>query len=146
MGALSATTDDGGGQEVFLPDDVPALGPVVEAFGSPPGVTADDPQPSAMMRFEDEEGILDIQLEHVRWSARQGATCADMTVSMQAVLPASEFDFVVHLPTGDKTIGELVATEPPVVPPIGGSDPDPPPVEIAATFEGIPLDFDFETL
>ena len=146
FGALSATTEDDGGKHVFLPDHVPTLEPLVEAFGSPPGVTTVDAQPDATLHFEDEEGPLDIQIEHVVWRATQNSSCADMTVSMQAVIPTSQFSLVVHLPTGDQTIEELVASDSSGPPPIGGGEPTPIPVEIAATFQGVPLDFDFDTL
>ena len=146
IGALSATTEDDGGKQIFLPDNVPLLAPVVAAFGSPPGVTTADAQQNATLHFEDEEGPLDIQIEHVVWRATQGSSCADMTVTMQAVIPTSQLSLVVHLPTGDQTIEELVESDSSGPPPIGGGDPTPIPVEIAATFQGVPLDFDFDTL
>ncbi|MEO8177636.1 MAG: hypothetical protein ABI895_02280 [Deltaproteobacteria bacterium] len=71
-------------------------------------------------------------------------------MSLQAVLPASQFSVVLHLPTGQHTIGELVSTSSsesqPNVTPIGGPAPTPTQVEIAATFERVPLDFDFDAL
>lgn len=143
VGALSATVEDSG-QQIFL--DVPLLEPVVAAFGSPPGVTSVDPQPNAVFRFEDEAGPVDIQVEHVVWRATQNSDCADMTVSLQAVIPTSQLSVVLHLPTGDQTIGELISSEQPDVTPIGGGEPPPIPVEIAATFQGVPLDFDFDSL
>lgn len=147
VGALSATTDNGSGQEIFLPSDVPPLAPVVAAFGSPPGVTSFDPQPNAVLHFVDQVGPVDIQIEHVVWRATQGASCADMTVSLQAVIPTSQFSVVLHLSTLDQTIGELISSSSGSQPtPIGGPAPPPTPVEIAATFEGVPLDFDFDAL
>jgi hypothetical protein len=149
IGALSATIDDGSGLDIFLPSDVPLLEPVVAAFGSPPGVTSVDPQPNAVLRFEDQAGTVDIQVEHVVWRATQNTTCADMTVSLQAVIPTSQFSVVLHLPSGDQTIGELISSsssDQPDVTPIGGPTPPPTPVEIAATFQGVPLDFDFDSL
>jgi hypothetical protein len=149
IGALSATTEDDSGQEIFLPSDVPPLEPVVAAFGSPPGVTSVDPQPNSVLRFEDQAGPVDIQVEHVVWRATQNTTCADMTVSLQAVIPTSQFPVVLHLPTGDQTIGELISSsnsDQPDVTPIGGPAPPPTPVEIAATFKGVPLDFAFDSL
>ena len=150
IGALSATISAGVGKEVFLPDEVPLLAPVVLAFGSPPGVTSVDPQPRAMLGFQDEEGSVDVELEHVVWRATQGSTCADMSVSFQAVLPPSQFSVVVHLAAGDRTIGELISASGsdsnPRVTPIGRPTPTPIPVEIAAVFQGTPLDFDFDTL
>jgi hypothetical protein len=146
IGALSATIADGSGKQIFLPGDVPPLAPLVPAFGEPPGVTTVDPQPDATLHFEDEAGPLDIQLEHVVWRATQGSSCADMSVTMQAVIPTSQLSLVIHLPTGDKTIGDLVSAGEPSVTPIGGADPPSIPVEVAATFDGIPLNFDFDTL
>ena len=147
LGALSATTEGDNGKQLFLPDHVPPFAPAVAAFGSPPGVTSVDPQQNATLHFVDEAGPLDIQLEHIVWRATQGSSCADMTVSMQAVIPTSELSVVVHLPAGEQTIGELVSASSSGSPtPIGGSDPPALPVEIAATFVGVPLDFDFDTL
>lgn len=146
IGALSATEDDGSGQQSFLASDVPPLEPVVAAFGSPPGVTSVDPQPNAVLRFEDQAGPVDIQIEHIVWRATQNTTCADMTVSLQAVIPTSQLSVVLHLPEGDQTIGELISSEQSDVTPIGGPTPPPTPVEIAATFQGVPLDFAFDAL
>lgn len=142
-GALSATTGGGDGQEVFTSNDVP-FAPAVAAFGSPPGVTTDDPQPNAVLRFEDEAGPVEIQLEHVVWRGTQGSTsCDTLTVSLQAVIPSSQLSVILHLQAGDKTIGELSSGS---STPIVGPPPPPTPVEIAATFEGVPVDFDFDTL
>jgi hypothetical protein len=150
IGALSATTDPGSGQETFLPGDAPPLAPVVAAFGSPPGVTSIDPQPNAVFQFEDQAGPVNIQIEHVVWRATQGSSCADMSVSLQAVIPTSQFSVLLHLATGDQTVGELISASDsdsqPDVTPIGGPEPTTTPVEIAATFEGVPLDFDFDAL
>jgi hypothetical protein len=149
IGAISATADDGSGQEMFWPSDVP-LEPVVAAFGSPPGVTSVVAQQDATFHFEDEAGGVDIEVEHVVWRATQGSSCADMTVSLQAVIPTSQLSVVLHLPDGDQTIGELVAPSgsgsQPSVPPIGGPSPTSTPVEIAATFKGVPLSFGFDAL
>jgi hypothetical protein len=148
IGALSATIEGGNGKDTFLPSDVPPLAPVVPAFGSPPGVTTVDAQPNAVLFFWDEAGPVEIQLEHVVWRATQGATCADMTVSLQAVIPTSQYSIVIHLPEGDSSIDDLISTSGsnPSVTPIGGPAATSIPVEIAATFEGLPLDFDFDTL
>ena len=145
IGGISATVEDGTGQHMFFPSDVP-LAPVVAAFGSPPGVTSVDAQPNATLHFEDEAGGVDIEVEHVVWRATQGASCADMTVSFQAVIPTSQLSVVLHLPTGGQTIGELVTASGPAVTPIGSPEPTPIPVEIAATFKGVPLDFAFDAL
>jgi hypothetical protein len=148
VGALSATTRERSGQEIFLPDHAPALAPLVAAFGSPPGVTSSDPQSAALLHFEDEAGSVDIQLQHIVWRATQGATCAEMSVTLQAVIPSSQFSIVLHLAAGDQTVGELMdgSGANPGPPPIAGPTPTPIPVEIAATFQGLPLDFDFSTL
>jgi len=146
--ALSATIEGGNSKDRFLPSDVPPLAPAVPAFGSPPGVTTVDPQPNAVLLFWDEAGPVDVQIEHVVWRATQGSSCADMGVSFQAVIPTSQNSIVLHLPAGDQTIGELIRASGsgPRVTPIGAPAPTPIPVEIAATFQGTPLDFDFDTL
>jgi hypothetical protein len=73
-----------------------------------------------------------------------------MTVSLQAVLPTSRLSVELHLPTSDRTIGELLSTSSsglqPSVTSISGPAPTPLPVEIATTFKGIPLDFDLDAL
>lgn len=143
LGALSATTADAGGLASFASSDVP-LAPVVAAFGSPPGVTTDDPQPFALLRFEDQAGPVEIELEHVVWRATQSSrSCDTLSVSLQAVIPSSQLSVVLHLAAGDSTIGELSSGS---SGPIVGPPPPPTPVEIAATFEGVLLNFDFDSL
>jgi len=78
------------------------------------------------------------------WRATQGSTsCDTLTVSLQAVIPSSQLSVILHLQAGDKTIGELSSGS---STPIVGPPPPPTPVEIAATFEGVPVDFDFDSL
>jgi hypothetical protein len=71
-----------------------------------------------------------------------------MSVSFQAVVPSLQFSIVLHLSDGDQSIGELIdaSGSSPGPTPIGGPTPSPIPIEIAATFQGLPLDFDFDTL
>ena len=67
-----------------------------------------------------------------------------------ALSATTEGPVALHLPTGDQAIGELIRTlssgSQPNVTPIGGPAPTPTRVAIAATFAGVPLDFDFDTL
>jgi hypothetical protein len=101
-----------------------------------------------VLHFEDNAGPVDIQIQHIVWRATEGSTCADMSVSLQAVIPTSQFSIVLHLTDGDQTVGDLIdaSGSNPGPAPIGGPTPTPTPVEIAATFQGLPLDFDFSTL
>jgi hypothetical protein len=45
----------------------PFITHLVPAFASPPGVTSVDPQPHAVLQFEDQVGPANIEIKHVVW-------------------------------------------------------------------------------
>jgi hypothetical protein len=144
FGALSATVTGPSSKDVFPPSRVPSFAPAVLAFGSPPGVTTTDAQPLAFLRFVDEQGPVEIQIEHLVWRATEGRDCKDVSVRLQAVLPTSQFSIVLHLAGGDRTLGELVdSSDAGDVMPSDDSGLPPTPVEIALAFQGVPMAFEF---
>jgi hypothetical protein len=144
VGALSATIAGLSGKDVFPPNRMPPFAPVVLAFGSPPGVTTVDAQELGFLRFVDQQGPVEIQIEHLVWRATEGRDCKDVSVRLQAVLPTSQFSVVLHLKDGDRSIGELVdSSDAGGVTPSDDSGAPPTPVEIALTFQGVPMAFDF---
>ncbi|MEB2312149.1 MAG: hypothetical protein OZ921_04010 [Sorangiineae bacterium] len=167
--ALSATRSGSSGLEVFLPGKAPALVPVVEAFGNPPGITSAAPLPTGYLRFVDQSGPVELAVERIQWIARQGSGCGEMTVQVYANVARSDYATIVHLSSGDRTLGELAGVgeadggsgsgvDSGIGPLDGGaceggaaSDGGcpPPPAEeivIAFSFSGTPMSFDFSTL
>jgi len=151
LGAVSATVAGPGDTDTYSQNEVPPFAPAVRAFGSPPGVTTVDPQPSAFLHFMDGQGAIDVQVQHVVWRAGEGSSCSDVSVELQAVIPASGLGVKLHLPEGDRTIGELVrgadaGSAIPIINPIIDAGPPSTPVELRAVFQGEPTAFDFSTL
>ena len=151
-GALSATVPGPGGPEVFPKGEVPPLAPAVPSFLAA-AVTTMDPQPTAFLHFIDLQGPVVIQVEHVQWTAEEGVDCNDMSIDVQAVVPTSQNGIVLHLATGNKTIGELVAPPPsddgglpPVDADVDGGPSGSLAVPLHLSFKGASMTFDFSTL
>jgi hypothetical protein len=144
FGALSATIAGTAGKEMFPVNRIPPFSPTVRAFGTPPGITTLDAQPHGFLRFVDDVGPVEIQIEHLVWRATEGRDCGDVSVRVQAVVPTSQFSVVLHVAGSARTLGELVDTSDD-----GGVSPSDDsgivrtPVEIAFAFQGVPMTFDF---
>jgi hypothetical protein len=145
---LSATVQGGGGKDIFPASEVPPFAPVVAAFGQPPGVTTAQPQAKAYLHFVDSAGPVEVALTEVLWRAGQVSTCDDVTIEVQATIPASQLGVVLHLAAGSSTIGDLAG-----VSADGGVCDDAKPgacdsgsQPLHFTFQGVPMAFDFSTL
>jgi hypothetical protein len=110
IGAVSAT-QDASGKQVFPASQVPCLQKLVpvtaETFTTEgPPSAIQDPQPRAFLHLQDKAGAVDIELEHVRWTATAAAQCTSVSVDVQAFVPSSAMGVVLHLAAGDHTLGE----------------------------------------
>ena len=85
-----------------------------------------------------------------RWQGTTRVLCLATPAPCEDELPPVLHRNAVHLPARERTIRELISTSTsdsqPSVTPIGEPTPTAIPVEIAARFQGIPLDFDFDAL
>ncbi len=159
-GALSATIAGGSGKDVFPTGQVPTFAPAVEAFGTPPGVTTKKPQPTAFLRFADQQGAVVLEIKDLLWVARQGSDCTQMSVDVYATVPPTEYGKLLHLSSGSSSIGTLAEVsdagasdagcaddDSGVVALDGGCHPTPPTsVGLHFTFQGVPVLFDYGTL
>jgi len=144
LGALFATIPGPAGKDVFPPNRNPSFSPTVLAFGTPPGVTTVDAQPHAFLRFVDDNGPVEIQIEHLVWRATEGRDCNDVSVRVQAVVPSSQFSVVLRVAGNYRTVGQLVDTfDSGGVTPNDDSGPPNIPVELAFVFQAVPMAFDF---
>lgn len=150
FGALSATTSSND-IDSFSSSEVPPFAPALSAFGAPPGVTTADAQTTAFLHLRDDSGPVTIQMDHVVWRAGEDSDCSHLTISFQAVIPTSQLSVLLHLPEGNRSVGDLV-TPPdagPVIPignPIFDASTMTMPVELRGEFRGTPATFDFNTL
>jgi hypothetical protein len=128
---LSATTAGANG-EVFAAGEMPVFAPIVPTDGE--GVTTVDAQPRAFLHFVDLGGPVDLEIDHLVWSASETFSCNEVWVDVQAVLPSSTYATVLHLRDGDVTVGELVSQQMVPAP------------QVHLSFRGQQMSFDFSSL
>jgi hypothetical protein len=129
--ALSATVTGGTG-DTFPSGEEPAFAPLIATDGE--GVTTTDAQPKAFLHFVDGAGPVDLEIDHLVFTASETFDCNSVFLDVQAVVPSSTYDIVLHLSGGDMTVGDLV-----------GQQTVPAP-QVHLTFSGQPMSFDFSSL
>jgi hypothetical protein len=155
FGALSGTVTSSDDIDSFSSNEVPPFAPALPAFGAPSGVTTADAQTNAFLHLRDDSGPVTIEIEHVVWRADEGSDCSHLAITFEATLPTSQFSVLLHLPEGNRSLGELI-TPPDAGPVIPIVDPTSDastetitvetPVELRGTFQGNAATFDFNTL
>jgi hypothetical protein len=129
--ALSATVAGANG-DVFPANEAPSFAALVPTQGE--GVTTVDAQDHAFLHFTDMSGPVDIEIDHLVFTATETFSCNQVFLDISAVLPASNYATVLHLADGDVTVGDLVRQQ---------TTPAP---EVHLTFRGQPMTFDFSSL
>lgn len=98
----------------------------------PGAFETDEPQSAGWMRFQDEQGDVDIALTNVSVEGTTLGGCSSVSGILSADIPASQAGVVLDLSGGATTVGALA----------GGAGP----WAIRAVFGGGTIDFDFEAL
>jgi hypothetical protein len=96
------------------------------------GFRNDAPQTAGWLRFQDQQGSVDIALTNVGVDATSLGGCSSVSATLTADIPASQAGVSLDLASGVTTVGALG----------GGAGPWP----ISAEFRGESIDFDFEAL
>ena len=128
---LSATAAGANG-DVFPAGEAPIFAPIVPTDGE--GVTTVDAQPRAFLHFVDLSGPVDLEIDHLVWSASETFNCNNVWVDVEAVLPPSTYSTVLHLHDGDMTVGDLVNQQMVPAP------------QVHLSFRGQQMTFDFGSL
>ncbi len=98
----------------------------------PGAFETDEPQAAGWMRFQDEQGDVDIALTNVSVEGTTLGGCSSVSGILTADIPASQAGVALELESGATTLGALAG--------------DTGPWAIRAVFGGGTIDFDFEAL
>ena len=107
--AVAATLPNANSLEAFLPQKTPTF---VDALLTGEQIRSAGPQPSAVVRFTDRLGPVDLTLENVTFRALTESSCSLGQITVDAFLPKTQGAVVLHPATGpDVTIKSIIDSD-----------------------------------
>lgn len=152
-GAISATIIGPSGS-TFLMGKTPTLSPIAPVDGQ--GFTTKTSQASATLRLTDSQGVVDLELNDVRWTGVLRQSCNRVLVAGRGYIPKSQKNILLHTSHGTIAIADYLGEASGSSGAGGGTiDPGGPGEgsgggaivsEVHFTFEATSVSFDFTSL